>query len=122
MKKNIVKYTKDVAELLEQKNKYHLSDNEYEKKLREIQHKNGIIVKEGQRDSSQNAHVSQKLRTPVEERLVKEFIESKDFRNRFILSVIYAVLARARKEDLITGEEYIMCSTKARDIYQGNNF
>ena len=35
MKKNIVKYTEDVAELLRQKDKYHLSDDVYEKRLRE---------------------------------------------------------------------------------------
>ena len=35
MKKNIVKYTEDVAELLRQKDKYHLGDDVYEKRLRE---------------------------------------------------------------------------------------
>ena len=122
MKKNIVKYTNDVAELLKQKDKYHLSDNEYEKRLREIQQKNGMIAQKVQSDSSRNVPGSQKLRTPAEERLVKEFFESQDFKNRFILSVIYSVLARARNEGLITGEEYIMCSAKARDIYQSDIF
>ena len=35
MNKNIVKYTEDVAELLRQKDKYHLGDDVYEKRLRE---------------------------------------------------------------------------------------
>ena len=54
--------------------------------------------------------------------MIKEFFESKDFKNRFIYSVITATLRRAKEEELITGEEYIMCSVKARDKYLSNKY
>ena len=122
MKKNIVKYTEDVAELLRQKDKYHLSDDVYEKRLREAKLRNGMLTQEGLREASQKVLGSQKKRTPEEERVIQEFFESKDFKNRFIYSVITATLLRAKEEELITGEEYIMCTVKARDKYLGNKF
>ena len=122
MKKNIVKYTEDVAELLRQKDKYHLSDDVYEKRLREAKLRNGMLTQEGLGETSQKKSGSQKKRTPKEERVIKEFFESKDFKNRFIYSVITATLRRAKEEELITGEEYIMCSVKARDKYLSNKY
>lgn len=122
MKKNIVKYTEDVAELLRQKDKYHLSDDVYEKRLREAKLRNGMLTQEDLGETGQKKSGSQKKRTPKEERVIKEFFESKDFKNRFIYSVITATLRRAKEEELITGEEYIMCSVKARDKYLSNKY
>ena len=122
MKKNIVKYTEDVAELLRQKDKYHLSDDVYEKRLREAKLRNGMLTQEDLGETSQKKSGSQKERTPEEERFIKEFFESKDFKNRFIYSVIAATLRRAKDEEIITGEEYIMYTVKARDKYLGNKF
>ena len=122
MKKNIVKYTEDVAELLRQKDKYHLSDDVYEKRLREAKLRNGMLTQEDLREASQKVLGSQKKRTPEEERVIQEFFESKDFKNRFIYSVITATLLRAKEEELITGEEYIMCTVKERDKYLGNKY
>ena len=122
MKKNIVKYTEDVAELLRQKDKYHLSDDVYEKKLREAKLRNGMLTQEDHRETSQKMSGSQRKRSAEEERVIQEFFESKDFKNRFIYSVIAATLRRAKEEDLITGEEYIMYTVKARDKYFGNKF
>ena len=122
MKKNMVQYTEDVAELLRQKDKYHLSDDAYEKRLREAKLRNGMITKEDPGENSQKVSESQKKRTPEEERVIKEFFESKDFKNRFIYSAITAILLRAKEEELITGEEYIMCSVKAKDKYLGSRY
>lgn len=122
MKKNIVKYTEDVAELLRQKDKYHLSDDVYEKRLREAKLRNGMLTQEDLGETGQKKSGSQKKRAPKEERVIKEFFESKDFKNRFIYSVITATLRRAKEEELITGEEYIMCSVKARDKYLSNKY
>ena len=122
MKKNIVKYTEDVAELLRQKDKYHLSDDVYEKKLREAKLRNGMLTQEDHRETSQKMSGSQRKRSAEEERVIQEFFESKDFKNRFIYSVIAATLRRAKEEDLITGEEYIMYTVKARDKYLSNKF
>ena len=122
MKKNIVKYTEDVAELLRQKDKYHLSDDVYEKMLREAKLRNGMLTQEDLGETSQKVSGSQKERIPEEERVIKEFFESKEFKNRFIYSVITATLLRAKKEEIITGEEYIMYMVKAKDKYLGNKF
>ena len=122
MKKNIVKYTEDVAELLRQKDKYHLSNDVYEKRLREAKLRNGMLTQKDLGETSQKVPGSQKERTPEEERLIKEFFESKDFKNRFIYSVITATLRRAKEEEIITGEEYIMYTVKAKDKYLGNKF
>ena len=122
MKKNIVKYTEDVAELLRQKDKYHLSDDVYEKRLKEAKLRNGMLTQEDLGKTSQKVSGSQKERIPEEERVIKEFFESKEFKNRFIYSVITATLLRAKKEEIITGEEYIMYMVKAKDKYLGNKF
>ena len=122
MKKNIVKYTEDVAELLRQKGKYHLSDDVYEKRLKEAKLRNGMLTQEDLGETSQKVSGSQKERIPEEERVIKEFFESKEFKNRFIYSVITATLLRAKKEEIITGEEYIMYMVKAKDKYLGNKF
>ena len=117
MKKNIVKYTEDVAELLRQKDKYHLGDDVYEKRLKEAKLRNGMLTQEDLGETSQKVSGSQKERIPEEERVIKEFFESKEFKNRFIYSVITATLLRAKKEEIITGEEYIMYMVKAKDKY-----
>ena len=122
MKKNIVKYTEDVAELLRQKDKYHLSDDIYEKRLREAKLRNGMFTQEDLGETSQKVLGNQRKRTPEEERLIQEFFESKDFKNRFIYSIIAATLLRAKEEEIITGEEYIMYTVKAKDKYLGNKF
>ena len=122
MKKNIVKYTEDVAELLRQKDKYHLSDDVYEKRLKEAKLRNGMLTQEDLVETSQKVSGSQKERITEEERVIKEFFESKEFKNRFIYSVITATLLRAKKEEIITGEEYIMYMVKAKDKYLGNKF
>ncbi len=122
MKKNIVKYTEDVAELLRQKDKYHLSDDVYEKRLKEAKLRNGMLTQEDLGETGQKKSGSQKKRAPKEERVIKDFFESKDFKNRFIYSVITATMLRAKKEEIITGEEYIMYMVKAKDKYLGNKF
>ena len=122
MKKNIVKYIEDVAELLRQKDKYHLSDDVYEKRLKEAKLRNGMLTQEDLVETSQKVSGSQKERITEEERVIKEFFESKEFKNRFIYSVIAATLSRAKEEEIITGEEYIMYTVKAKDKYLGNKF
>ena len=84
--------------------------------------RNGMLTREDLGETSQKMSVSQRKRTPEEERFIKEFFESKDFKNRFIYSVITATLRRAKEEEIITGEEYIMYTVKARDKYLGNKF